>query len=99
MASRAQPAPPPDLNEAGAMLWREFMKRAADWRELSPSDCMLLRTVIDASQRLEAVRGAVDALESFTTAGSTGQARTHPLVALEQALRAELRSALSQWGR
>ncbi len=68
-------------------------------REVSPADCVLLRTVIDAVQRLEAVRKAVDALDGLTVAGSTGQTKAHPLVALEQGLRAELRAALAQWGR
>jgi hypothetical protein len=89
----APPGPPPGLDEAGQLLWREVRGR---W-DLRPDEDRLLAaacSTLDEIGRLE--EALVDA--DLVVEGSKGQTRPHPLIAEVRAHRLALRQLLGSLG-
>src|SRR5438067_13159593 len=61
----------------------------------SAADFLLLADALRALERLEQIRGVL-ATEGLTTEGSTGQQRSHPLLAVETGLRHYIFAALER---
>lgn len=89
----APPAPPEDLGDAGATLWRQvrrdYMLRA-DEEVLLVSACRTLDELGRLEQKL--------ASTSLTVSGSKGQIRPHPLIAEVRAHRLALKQLLGSLG-
>ena len=88
------PDPPEGLDAAQQALWRSLGEQRGG--RITAADLILLRSVVDVSARLDAVRSRLDAAE-LVTSGSVKQQRAHPLLAVEVQLRAELDARQQGW--
>jgi P27 family predicted phage terminase small subunit len=75
----AVPSPPSHLKRGGRELWR----RVNSEYELTSHFLVLLRLACEALDRCDQARAAVDSA-GLIVAGSEGQPRPHPLLAVER---------------
>jgi hypothetical protein len=67
---------PSGLGCSGMRLW----EAAAELYEMNPGEIALLEQVCRTADELDRLESAVQGLPEFTTTGSTGQVRPHPLL-------------------
>ena len=87
--------PPSDLSEESRRLFRRLV---ADLRALggvAEIDALLLGDALRLRDRLAQIRVQLE-VDGPTVAGSKGQVRPHPLIAVEQNLAREIRAAFDQ---
>lgn len=89
-----RPNPPADLGREGRALWRQVV---ADY-VFRADEAALFGEMCRTVDRLAAIRKALAEAPSLVTAGSTGQARAHPLLGEERAGQLVLVRLASQLG-
>lgn len=89
------PEPPAELAEPERDLWRRLAAEHVGGAKTA--DLLALRSLVDVSARLAAVRAQLDQ-DGPMAEGSTGQRRAHPLLSEEARLRSELGQRLEAWG-
>lgn len=78
------PEPAAHLSERAAALWRELVPR----RARSPERLALLQAALEALDRADAARVALDGQPLTTTTRTSGAVHVHPLVRVERESRA-----------
>lgn len=89
------PPAPADLSEDSKRLWGGFVKDMQLVGRSTEVDFLLLGDLLRARDRLATVRERLDR-DGLTLEGSKGQPRAHPLLAIEKALRAEVKQGLEE---
>ena len=84
------PTPPEHLSAEAQGLWNA-LQSAYDLAD--DYGCLLLRTALEAFDRAQGARAAVDR-EGATVSDARGATRAHPLIAVERDARAAMLTAL-----
>jgi len=82
-------APPAHLSPRSQSLWQEIVPR----RARSPERLELLTVALEARDRMDAARLAVNASAMTTTTATTGAVHLHPLLRVEKEARAQFLQA------
>lgn len=83
--------PPPHLSDRAAALWRDLVPRRAK----TPGRVAMVQTALEALDRADAAREAVEVAGMTTTTKTTGAVHVHPLVKVERESRAQFTKV---WG-
>lgn len=83
--------PPPHLSDRAAALWRDVVPRRAK----TPGRVAMVQTALEALDRADAAREAVEVSGMTTTTKTTGAVHVHPLVKVERESRAQFTKV---WG-
>jgi len=91
--SASSPEPPPHFGEAEQCIWRDIF---SDY-EFSTKTAIAVLTTAEAHQRARECREAI-LREGMTVVGRDGQAKVHPLLAVERDARQAFLSAVRTLG-
>jgi P27 family predicted phage terminase small subunit len=91
-------SPPTDLSQQAQKSWHDLVQglcEVHDVEQPSEPDLIVLADVLRAQDELDAIRQVI-AAEGNMVAGSQGQVRPHPLLAVQRALRADVARGLER---
>lgn len=77
--------PPSHLSDRAAALWRDVVPRRAK----SPGKVVIVQSALEALDRADAARVAVEVAGMTTTTKTTGAVHVHPLVKVEREARGQ----------
>ena len=90
----SSPEPPSHFGEAEQRIWRDIF---SDYEFSTKTAIAVLTTALEAHQRARECREAI-LREGMTVVGRDGQAKVHPLLAVERDARQAFLSAVSTLG-